>query len=508
MFRHAIHCALVVLLLAAGMSASQAQAQGPSPASLPTLLSTAFTYQGQINKDGRPVTALCNMAFRLYDAPSSGQELTTPITQTVPVKNGVFTVLLDFGNAVFDGWPRFLGISVRCPADIEFANLERKQLYAAPYALQAISSASVQQQPVSSAPPQQGQVLKWSGREWSPSADERGISFLTTVIVSPGATPAASGSLLAQALAGIIDASDARPYLLKIEPGVYQVSGPLQLKPWVDLEGSGEGVTRIQGNLLGADNVELRWLTLEGEGQVVRAVNTSPRLSHVTILATGDTAMGVFGQSSQIALQNARVEASGRTPIGIELSSSNATLRDVITVVSGTVQATGMWIQGSNPDVRNVSVSSQSAITATGVHVSYGGVEMSEAHVKVSAQSDATGVRVYKGQATLTRCTILSSGPASRGIQGYYPIVRIRSCQISASGGSANSYGVYNEGSSLYWIDIQDSRVSGQAATLKTIGGPIRAAQSELEGGGVSGAGIQCAAVVDENLAFYASTCP
>jgi hypothetical protein len=69
--------------------------------------------------------------------------------------------------------------------------------------------------------------------------------FARTVIVAPGGPDALSNGLaLRNALAGITSASATNPFLLKIEPGVYDLgSTPLSLKPFVDLEGSGQGVT-------------------------------------------------------------------------------------------------------------------------------------------------------------------------------------------------------------------------------------------------------------------------
>ncbi len=43
--------------------------------------------------------------------------------------------------------------------------------------------------------------------------------FVRTVIVSPASDPLASGKNLLGALAGITDATQSNPYLVKIEPG-------------------------------------------------------------------------------------------------------------------------------------------------------------------------------------------------------------------------------------------------------------------------------------------------
>ena len=96
--------------------------------------------------------------------------------------------------------------------------------------------------------------------------------FLRTVVVSPAATPTASGNALISALAAIT-ASDVNPYLLKIEPGIYDLgTQTLAMQPYVDIEGSGEIVTTITsatnnfslGTVNAASNSALRQLTVTG----------------------------------------------------------------------------------------------------------------------------------------------------------------------------------------------------------------------------------------------------
>ena len=69
-----------------------------APAAVP--ISTTFTYQGQLKNRGVPVTGSCGMAFRLHDDPSAGNLIGSPITLTVPIVNGLFTVQLNDGSAV------------------------------------------------------------------------------------------------------------------------------------------------------------------------------------------------------------------------------------------------------------------------------------------------------------------------------------------------------------------------------------------------------------------------
>jgi hypothetical protein len=126
--------ALFALLLAAS---SPAAADPGGPNTPATALGTGFTYQGQLQTGGTPVSGNCDMAFRLYDADSAGVQVGGAITTTVAVAGGLFTVPLDFGAGVFTGAARWLAISVRCPAGSgSFTPLTpRQSLTAAPYAL-------------------------------------------------------------------------------------------------------------------------------------------------------------------------------------------------------------------------------------------------------------------------------------------------------------------------------------------------------------------------------------
>ena len=72
---------------------------------------------------------------------------------------------------------------------------------------------------------------------------------ITTIFVGPveGGTTQDNGTALLDALSGIVaDASN--PHLLKIEPGIYEISSTLEMKTYVDIEGSGRGVTVIKAS--------------------------------------------------------------------------------------------------------------------------------------------------------------------------------------------------------------------------------------------------------------------
>jgi hypothetical protein len=144
---------ILLLALAVGMtfrlSAHGAvQAQDPQPpqeglqpqgeVTIQALMGTAFTYQGQLKKDGNPVNGNCDFVFSLWNAESGGTQIGSNLDRTnVPVINGLFTIQLDFGTGAFQGEARWLRIRVRCPAGSgDYAVLEPRQpLTPAPYAL-------------------------------------------------------------------------------------------------------------------------------------------------------------------------------------------------------------------------------------------------------------------------------------------------------------------------------------------------------------------------------------
>jgi hypothetical protein len=128
--------------------------------------------------------------------------------------------------------------------------------------------------------------------------------LVRTLVVGPVGTAAENGTALLAALASITTAAPASPWLLKLEPGYYSVApGALVMKPYVDLEGSGERTTHViatgsannaTGTLRTADNAAVRHLGIESSGgaayaKAVYVSGTSPTLLHVAFVDAGAT---------------------------------------------------------------------------------------------------------------------------------------------------------------------------------------------------------------------------
>ena len=143
------------------------------------------------------------------------------------------------------------------------------------------------------------------------------------VQVGAGGSPAQNGQALVNALADIAVANPApsatTPYLLKLGPGVYDVSAAapnyVQMLDFVDIEGSGQGITRIRGSggadvtgissivfgsvvVIGANQTELRQLTVVNTSSISRSsaaisvVDSSMRLTDITAVAGTVTSNG------------------------------------------------------------------------------------------------------------------------------------------------------------------------------------------------------------------------
>lgn len=115
------------------------------PAAVANAQTSVLSYQGQLAENGNPALGLYDLRFAVYDASSSGSLVAGPLTNSaVLVSNGSFNVELDFGSAVFDGSPLWLGIGVR-PAGsaTPFTFLSPRQpLNSVPYAIRALNAGS------------------------------------------------------------------------------------------------------------------------------------------------------------------------------------------------------------------------------------------------------------------------------------------------------------------------------------------------------------------------------
>src|SRR5262245_35098009 len=78
-------------------------------------LGTAFNYQGQLKRDGAPVTGTCDFRAQLWSAPQGGSAISPGAAiNDVPITNGLVSFPIDFGADYFDGSALWLQLAVDC----------------------------------------------------------------------------------------------------------------------------------------------------------------------------------------------------------------------------------------------------------------------------------------------------------------------------------------------------------------------------------------------------------
>ncbi len=107
----------------------------------PAARAQSFTFQGQLSTATGPATTAHDLEFRVYSAAEGGSQIGTATTAfAVTPVDGVFTVTVSPGNAVFTGPDRWLEISLRPAGSGAFTTLApRQKITAAPYAARSLN---------------------------------------------------------------------------------------------------------------------------------------------------------------------------------------------------------------------------------------------------------------------------------------------------------------------------------------------------------------------------------
>ncbi|MEM7114989.1 MAG: pectinesterase family protein [Chloroflexota bacterium] len=416
-------------------------------------LGTEFAYRDTlINSAGAPVNGTFDFEFSLYDDLTAGSQIGITIAQTLDVNGGLFSTSLDFGADAFNGEERYLEIALRPIGGGGFTTLTpRRPILPIPYALYAEKV-----QPV-------GNVVVVA---------KSGGDFTT----------------LGAALASITTASATNPYLIKIGPGVYQEQ--VDLKDYVHIEGSGEGVTILRGlggnthpntdgssatlRVTGALNAEVRWLTVESDGAGndhaiafwTDGTTETFRLSHVT--ATGfdgsDDNYGIFTKASSSMMNSITAVAfGGRHSHGVMNRSSSPTMVNVVASASGSTNDTrGVYNLDSAAILENVTASASGGLRNFGVVNSNDTSRMN--NVTATAFGGDVSYAVFNeiSAATMHNIIAISEGSVvSVGINNSISSsTTMHNVTVTASGG-VDGYGISNHDSSPKMTDVSITAYGG-----------------------------------------------
>jgi hypothetical protein len=297
--------------------------------------------------------------------------------------------------------------------------------------------------------------------------------YARTVIVSPvgdGSDQQANGAALLSALSNITNASRTNPYLLKIEPGIYDVvTTSLAMKPYVDIEGSGILVTEIKSSgfytlskatVMGADDAELRFLTVTSDGDLQAPVSMGIfsdrkigfRMRHLRVQAWDALTYtyGIYIQFGGATLEDVAVEAvvdsDGVSCVGILNDGGLVNMDDVkVATYEGGFNVGILHSDTSTPpEMHNVNVTASRGGSGRGVQNNDASPRMTD--VRVTVSSAEYGYAIYNGGT--------SSAPILKNVTA------------SASGSSTWDYGLYNaDGSETVTIDR--STISGETYSVR-----------------------------------------
>jgi hypothetical protein len=265
-----------------------------------------------------------------------------------------------------------------------------------------------------------------------------------------------------------ITASASDRYLIWVAPGTYDET--VNMEPYVDIQGAGEGVTKITyggssgwgtGTVVGANNAELRFLTVENTGGETYAIailnsSASPRITHVTCVAAGGTT----------------------TTYGVRNISGSPVMTDVSISVTGSANAIGVYNNGvlAEPELVHVTVSASGAQNSYGIWSENSSTPtLQDVTVRVSGGSTNTAVR---NQSPVTMLNVVAEATGSSGSSNYgvsnTDVVTLTHVTASATGGS-NASGIYSTGA-----EVVMQLVSASAADASSVSNGIHSSNSTV----------------------------
>ena len=218
-----------------------------------------------------------------------------------------------------------------------------------------------------------------------------------------------------QAVKSITDASATNPYLVKIGPGLYPLQAQLRMKPFVEIEGSGIGVTRITGAfssntidlsalIVGADNSAIRHLTLEHHGGGphdavgIANIKAGPRINDVKIIVSGtsgssNTSYGIYNNDAGVRASNVQIETSGDNAVGLLSEFAGGEFRGL-----------------------DIHAQARGAGKATGIENAEGAIIVSDSRVIAVGGASQVGIFNQSAVPSLRNVVVVATGAGTSGI--------------------------------------------------------------------------------------------
>jgi hypothetical protein len=203
----------------------------------------------------------------------------------------------------------------------------------------------------------------------------------------------------------LLAATEDNPYVIKIAPGTYEEVGPVVLKSYVDVEGSGQGVTTI--------TCECGSNSLDGSAATVSASNIQAEIRHLTIAnttgsddTTYSTGVATFMSDESFSMNNVTATAtggdnmSGVANVGSSSLLSSPLMNNVTATATGGINSAGVANSYSSPLMNNVTATATGANSA-GVYNEQGSSPLMN-NVTAEGTGDVGGVGVFNNGSSAT----------------------------------------------------------------------------------------------------------
>jgi hypothetical protein len=327
------------------------------------------------------------------------------------------------------------------------------------------------------------------------------------------------------AVNSITDASENNPYLVVIAPGVYTLTQTLVMKPWVDITGSGENVTKLTGAISSG---------YDGSGSAIVKSAARTVLSDLTVVNTGggEYSVGIYTRQvdyNTTKLNRITVEASGgkynrgiinEFHSSIQMNQITATARGGTrsyaifntdsaspsmtqvraTATNATINIGVFNDHFSSPSMIEVNVYARRGDTAYGIRNVNSTPKMTQVTVKAyEATTSNYGVYNFGSSPTMVQVTATATeGTHNYGVYNYHSSPVMSQVRATASGGN-DCYGIYNENNSS--TIIRRSTLSGCVRGIfLDVDGITVISQSTIKYGVWSSGGVlRCVACDDGN---------
>ena len=355
-------------------------------------------------------------------------------------------------------------------------------------------------------------------------------AYARVVSVSPvlGAggvpNPDASGQALLLALDDITGASSDDRYLLRLEPGRYDLGqAALAMKPYVDIQGAGRDLTILRadgeagaaptdGAVIGAQDATLADLTVlnEGAGALATAFfadDVDTQLVNVRLHAQGGTsavyAAYVIGPDAP-SFQDVWFSGvgSGSVPlIGLSLTSASPRITGSRFVMEGTNNIVGIQAYQSSPELQGTRISVKGSDDLLGLDWWGGGnPRLQDCRVSVTGAGSSAGVVGIRGSNggpilhdVFVSTTDFQSVATTYGI--YLNNVSspvLSRLTLRVSGGSVAT-GLHLASTTEATVSFADVKTTGASSCVGVLGiqAGLTLTHSQIEAAGPGGVGVQ-----------------